>query len=72
MVGSMATCVSSSGVHMLAFAGALGVAQRSQDRHRGVHAGEQVGHGHAHLLRPPPRSSRSPVMLISPPMPWMA
>ena len=27
------------------------MAQRGQNAHRGVHAGEQVGHGHAHLLR---------------------
>ena len=38
-------------VDVLAFAGALGVAQRGQDGHGGVHAGEQVGHRHAHLLR---------------------
>ena len=38
-------------VHMLALAGALGMAQRRQNAHGGVHAGEQVGHRHAHLLR---------------------
>ena len=37
---------------MLAFAGALGMAQRRQDGHGGVHAGEQVRHRHAHFLRP--------------------
>ena len=38
-------------VDVLTFAGALGVAQGGLDGHGGVQAGEQVGHGHAHLLR---------------------
>ena len=60
-------------VDLLALAGALGMAQRGQDADGGVHAGEQVGHGDADLLRAAAgRSSRSPVTLISPPMPWMA
>ena len=36
---------------MLAFARALGVAQCGQDAHRGVHAGEQIGHRHTDFLR---------------------
>ena len=36
----------------LALAGGVAVAQRGEDGDRGVHAGEQVGHGDADLLRP--------------------
>ena len=39
-------------VDLLAFAGFLGMTQRRQNTHRGVHAGHQVGHGHADFLRP--------------------
>ena len=37
-------------VQVLTFAGTFGMAQRRQNRHRGVHAGEQVGHSHAYFL----------------------
>ena len=39
-------------VDVLAATGRVAVAQRGQDRDRRVHAGEQVGDGHADLLRP--------------------
>jgi hypothetical protein len=51
-LASMATCVSSSAMSMCwPCACALGVAQRRQNADGCVHAGEEVGHGNAHLLR---------------------
>ena len=65
-------------VDRLAFAGAVAVAQRRQDRGGRVHAGEQVGDRDADLLRAAAGASSAisvrdgPVTLIRPPMPWTA
>ena len=39
-------------VDHLTLAGGIAVAQRGQDSHGGIEAGEQVGHRNADLLRP--------------------